>query len=343
MLTHHRNPKTVSLAVCSSGKSEYLVEGLRSLINQDVVAGWSLDSLIVVWNGTGSDIATARANLAESFLGLEEFPFPVLQFVEVRKGIPFARNRAVSEAIRRGAGWLFFTDDDCLAEPNLMFRLTEEAERTGAHVVAGGWQLVPSGQQSSWLPNGVFGVKHYQISGRDSRQGDLLPTAYTRNVLFDLAFISSLPERNRRFDESLAETGDSDTRFFYGVSNHGGKIVYAEHAMVTERYGGERLNLWWHVRRRIRNTQRRFLRAPETGEKVLTWPMVLRSLVAVLWRLPLTMLLLPATVRSVRLRRWIGASLLQLAPYLGLGLLVVGVRFHEYAGRFRFIPLWVRR
>ena len=332
--------KRIALVVCSSGKSPILRQALDSLLHQQTHAGWTVDSLIIVWNGDSTDIERAKRSLNDFPFGDSHGPIQVCEVVESRRGIPFARNRGVEVARSRGIDWLYFMDDDCLADGDLLVRLTERASRDDAQVVAGGWEIVPVGDLSTWLPLDDFGLKHYEIDGRKCLDGDILPTAFTRNVLFDLTFIETFPPRYRRFDEVFADSGGSDTRFFFEVSRRGGKIVFAADARVSEKYSDERLTLRWHIRRRIRNAQLKFLRYSETGEKLFVRKSLASSIFSILWRGPLSIVLLPLTPLSHRQRRWVGSMALRLAPYLGVSLLCLGFRYHEYAGRFRFTPLW---
>jgi glycosyltransferase involved in cell wall biosynthesis len=330
----------IALVVCLNGKSPVSQQTLESLADQRTCDGWVLDSLIIVWNGDAADIENAKSLVAASFPKFSDNSIPVYQVLESRIGIPFARNCGIETARKRGAGWLYFIDDECLADSDLLFRLTECAGRENAQVVAGGWEIASDGKISSWLPRGVFGTTYYEVDGRRGCDGDILSTAYTRNVLFDLALVEQSPSGPQRFDESLAESGGSDTRFFFQVSRRGGKIVFADHARVTEKYRNDRLTLRWHVLRRIRNTQLKVLRAPETGEKLLTQRLLLAFLSSVFWRLPFSLLVLPSTLVFGRAGRWVGSTALRLSPYFGLVLLLLGFRFHEYAGRFRLNTIW---
>lgn len=316
---------------------------LLSLSAQSESVNWELEGIHVVINAEHEAGAEELAKLEEWRALYWVSSHPLEAIVEDRVGIPFARNRALDWAAEKGIAWVLFIDDDCIAERDLVFKLTECANFHSADVVAGGWSIQPEGRVSSWIPLGVYGVKDYQFDTGFARDGDFLPTAYTRNVLFHTATLAALSPEQRRFSETLSDIGGSDTRFFFGLSAAGAKIVYCREARVTEIFTGGRNLLRWHLRRRIRNAQQRVLRAPLTGERVASVRLVIKSLVELLLRTPVSLVLLLASPFSVRVSRWVGSTLLKIAPYLGVALLMVGLEFREYAGKFRFRPIREQR
>lgn len=333
--------RKLTLAICSSGKSDLLLECISSLLGQQVTPGWLVDCLLIVWNGEDRDIAMATAAVNELQPRKLSNSFSILQVREPSVGIPFARNRAIVEALHAGSNWIFFIDDDCIADELLLRQLTEIATENEVHAVAGGWRILPSGWPSSWLPSSFLGPKSYRLNGSKASNLALLPTAYTRNVLFDLDFSQGLPEGLKWFDESLAQVGGSDARFFFGFANSGGRIVYAPDACVTEYYSGNRLNLRWHILRRIRSTQERVLRAPVTGERPYSFHLSMTAILSASWRIPISLMLLPFSTISFRVRRLVGSTMWALTPFLAVVLLKLGFRYHEYLGRFVYArPRW---
>ena len=253
--------------------------------------------------------------------------------VEPTQGIPYARNRALCEA--RGE-WLAFLDDDCEVTTGWLSELTECANVSLAQAVAGGWEIAPEGNPSSWVPSGVWGPKAYVLDGVEARAGDELPVAYTRNVLFQI----DKDPRGRPthlFDPGLAGSGGSDALFFHEFVQAGNKIVFWPEAHSKEYYGDERLTLAWHLRRRIRNTQSRLRRAPKTGEKRFNLHGGAGQLLADLLRLPILLVSLAFFPRNPSLRKAIGRSLLKAAVVLGVMLYYLRLHYFEYSSSWKWV------
>jgi GT2 family glycosyltransferase len=328
----------VHFFVCVGGMSPRLFDCLESLDRQIGPDNARIGSIKLVWN-CNQDEANAGINQLDYWLERQKFSTSLSHHFEGRRGIPYARNKALDVARQDGITWMAFIDDDCTADPRLVDTLVDVALNTLAMVVAGGWEVIPASEPSRWLPSGVFGVKHYAGGGENASSGEEIRTAYTRNVLFNLPRVDDLFGQKATFDESLALTGGSDATFFFSVSGIGGKIVYAPEAKVVETYDGERLTLAWYLRRRIRNTQQKILRARLTGEQVIPPGVAVEVLARLLWRIPFGVLILPLALFSDRVKRWIGATVLMSAPIVGFLLLLGGVRFREYASDKRWVLL----
>ena len=285
------------------------------------------------------DEAVSAIDAVASLAASHENSAPIRHHFESRRGIPFARNKALEVARYDSVEWILFIDDDCVAAPDLLIELAQVAIDSRPTVVAGGWEIVAAEKPSPWVPAGVFGTKHYRPDGYDLRQGAHLPTAYTRNVLFNLRDIDALLPSQLTFNEAQVHTGGSDVMFFRAVSGAGGTIIYAEKAKVAEIYARERLTLTWHYQRRTRNTQQKILRSRHTRESVFSLGGLAQAVLGLLWRLPVMAAVLPVSVFSARAKRWVGATSLTLAPFIAALLLLIGVRFNEYdsESQWRFV------
>lgn len=323
---------SVGVFICSRGRSSGLAELASAVASQKVPPGWTFHSLNFVWNtDTEPDPFPPRV------LGSSGGRGPTIrEFLEPKIGIPFARNRALEIAQGDKVSHIVFIDDDCIPHADWLEVLLGVIDQTNAEVVAGGWRITPKEEPSSWLPRKVFGRKHYYFAGRNAANLEHLPTAYTRNVVFSARFLDTVPEEHMRFPESMASTGGSDTVFFARAHLDGARIVYAPYAKVEETYVDSRLTLRWHFLRRIRNTQVRLTRRKETREPLAHPPAILVALVFAILALPAAFVLLPLSLLSTRMRRAVGAVLLQIAPLFGVVLWGLGVEYQEYARRFGF-------
>jgi succinoglycan biosynthesis protein ExoM len=305
------------------------------LENQDVDDGWRLDEVLIVLNEPLSEAEQSIKKLRSWMGGLGDGKPVRRVVVEPTKGIPYARNRALNEAV---GSWLAFIDDDCVATPQWLLALTRAADDFSAQAVAGGWQIVPQGQPSPWVPSSVWGPKVYFLEGADAREGQVIPVGYTRNVLFRIPKRAS-GDLALKFDPSLAETGGSDALFFWTFSDAGNKIVFWPNAHVDEFFDGERLRLPWHLRRRIRNTQSRLRRARLTGERRFNLYGGGWQLFVGLSRLPILVFVLGFLPRNPSLRRAIGRSLLNASVIAGVLLHYIGLQYLEYSSTWKWRTL----
>jgi glycosyltransferase involved in cell wall biosynthesis len=301
------------------------------LESQEVEDGWSFDEVLIVLNEPLSEAEQSIKKLRSWMDGPGEGKPVRRVVVEPIKGIPYARNRALHEA---AGSWLAFIDDDCVARPQWLEALTRAADDFSAQAVAGGWQIVPQGKPSPWIPRGVWGSKIYVLDGVEASEGQAIPLAYTRNVLFQ---IPRKAEGNcaLEFDPSLAETGGSDVLFFRTFSEAGNKIVFWPNAQVEEFFDDDRLRLRWHLRRRIRNAQSK-LRRNANGERRFNLQAGGRQVVASLSKQPVLVSTMISFSRDPSLRRLIGAALLRSSVIVGVLLHLIGLEYLEYSSTWKW-------
>ena len=230
-----RRVTRVSIAICTAGRPVMLGGCLRSVVGQEPPEGCDV-AVVVVDNNPAPTVGDTVAGIAAGSR------FPLRTVHEPEPGIPQARNRAIGEALKGGADWLVFIDDDEVAEPGWLARLIEAGIAHKADVIQGKLvKIYP--ERMPWF---VLPTNH-----SPRREGQEMTVAYTHNVavaawLFD-------PARGAlRFDETLRFTGGSDSRFFRAAHKIGAKIVAADRSVVTEVQAPERLTLGWQLAREFR-------------------------------------------------------------------------------------------
>ncbi len=169
--------------------------------------------------------------------------WPLRYDVEPRRGIPFARNKAVACALET-ADFVAFIDDDEAPEPNWLDELLNVQRTYDADVVTG--PVVPRfpDQVPTWIIRGRFFETPRHHTGRR------MDVAYTHNVL-----ARSDVYRNMEmvFDERTARTGWDDSHFFRRVRQAGFSIVWADAAVVHEWIPKSRACFRWLVQRSFRS------------------------------------------------------------------------------------------
>lgn len=324
--------RRVGVFICSRADLSEIGDLAVLVAEQAVPPGWSFHSVNIVWNLGG-----ATEPLHPDGVDVARRDIPVIrEFSETRIGIPYARNKALEIAQDADLTHVVFIDDDCVPDRYWLETLLGVLDQKDAEVVAGGWKITAKDCPSPWLPRTVFGTKRYTIAGRNVIDLAELPFAYTRNVAFARKILDSVSVEHRRFPESMVATGGSDTMFFARARMSGARIVYAAEAKVNEIYRDSRLTLRWHFLRRLRNTQVRLARRKETGEPLTRPRALLVPLLVVLLAIPGSLVILPLTIVIPKTRRLVGASVLQIAPFVSVAFWVMGIEYREYAGTFGF-------
>lgn len=223
----------VSACVCTYRRAS-LARTLASLGAQHLPPGVSLEVVVIDNDATGSAAAIAAAGTGA------ERHLPVHYVIEPRKGIPFARNRALDVA---GGEWLAWIDDDEAADPSWLSALLAAAGRHGAAAVVGTVEPMFEVEVPAWVRDGGFFRKPCPP------EGTRLPTAATCNVLVRAELVR---RHGLRFDPAFAATGGEDTVFFRQLEALGGAIVAAPAAIVWETIPSERSTARYLVRKSLR-------------------------------------------------------------------------------------------
>jgi glycosyltransferase involved in cell wall biosynthesis len=157
--------------------------------------------------------------------------------VESRRGIPYARNKAVAWA-QEHADFLAFIDDDEVPEPSWIDELLYAQRLYNADVVAG-----------AVLPRFAVSVAPWKAELFERRRfatGHLIDWASTNNVLVRSEVFEQM---DRLFDERLALSGGSDKEFFARVHRRGYKMVWADEALAYETVPESRASVRWVAQR----------------------------------------------------------------------------------------------
>jgi succinoglycan biosynthesis protein ExoM len=192
---------------------------------------------IVVIDNDASESAREVVDDARSWLR-----YPIHYRVEKRVGIPQARNAAL--AVSLPSDWIAFIDDDEVPEPDWLAALLRTQRATGADVVTG-----PS------LPHFVEPPAGWIVASRlfeplRHATGAELPTAYTNNVLVRGAALRGL---ETLFDECFTLGVGEDAELFARIAAAGGRIVWADDAIVYENVPPARATLRWMLARGYRD------------------------------------------------------------------------------------------
>ncbi|MBO0140025.1 glycosyltransferase family 2 protein [Agrobacterium sp. Ap1] len=225
----------IDIGICTYRRPA-LKETLESLFKLTVPAGASL-RLIVADN----DAVPSASDLVESLR--QHSPFPILYVHCPKSNISIARNACLTST---EADFLAFIDDDETATPEWLAALYENARQTGAEAVLGPVRALYGDDSAAWMRNGDFhSTMPVWVDGR-------IITGYTCNTLLDMRSPLVI---GRRFALALGQSGGEDTHFFSQLTESGGRIEFAEDALVLEPVPASRASFMWLAKRRFRSGQ----------------------------------------------------------------------------------------
>jgi len=311
--TGSARPSAVRLAVCVNTylRPEGLERFLRALAGA-VFADPPPRVDVVVVDNDAEESARAVCEQVR-----EWFPFELHYVVEKRRGIPQARNTALSVAMPL-ADFVAITDDDVEPTPGWLAELLRVQGVYKADVVAGPNPPRFIEQPPAWAVEGRF----FESARRAT--GIPIDKAATNNVLVRCA---ALERMDQLFDESLGLQGCDDSEFFRRMARQGHRMVWADDAIVYECIPASRVTLRWILQRAYRIANG--LGSPELRRlDEVTGPWVFKNGLKCLARgavhLALAIALRRGAVARVR-------ALSRLASGAGWLTGLFGLRYREYA------------
>lgn len=223
------------ICVATASRPAQLDTLVGSLEQVEVPPGVDM-RLVVVDNGPDQEVFRRKYSLTGRVLD-------TTVVTELRRGIPYARNTSVEVALRQGADFLAFVDDDEQVTPLWLLGLLTTVGASDASVVSG--PVLPT------FPPGT--PRWAEASGLYERRR--LPTGHplrwvaTNNTLVSSEVFALVQPW---FDPRFASTGGSDVEYFQRVSARGIRMVWCDEAIVYEHLPRERTRIRWATRRALR-------------------------------------------------------------------------------------------
>lgn len=144
---------------------------------------------------------------------------------EIRKGIPFARNAAIKEALKLHCTFIAFIDDDEYPHKDWLNTLLNFSLKNNAKIVSG--PVIPiyeNGFDTALSESGVYSRPRYAT-------GTKIRHFATNNLLLNHTLFS---EYNLRFNEDMSLCGGTDTDFSIQTALRGIDCVWCDEATVYE-------------------------------------------------------------------------------------------------------------
>lgn len=221
----------VAVCVCTYRRQNLLrelLQGIAKLTFRKV----SVPQLTVVVVDTPDDSGSAQRVCETSSL-----PWPIRYVVEPRRGLTYARNRAIAEA--GAVDFVALIDDDEVPSPQWLDEHLWAQAEFAADVVSGPALPKYAPEVSEWVRGGGF------FDRQVAPTGTLRRACPTNNVLVGTHVFERVP----KFDDAFALSGAEDTDFFLRVSTAGYRIVWSQEAAVFESVSAKRATVAWILRR----------------------------------------------------------------------------------------------
>jgi succinoglycan biosynthesis protein ExoM len=221
----------VAVCICTFRRQKLLRELLRGLAKLTFrkVAVPQLEIIVV---DTPDDSGSAQEICETACL-----PWPVKYVVEPKRGLTYARNRAITEA--GTVDFVALIDDDEVPSPQWLDEHLWAQADFAADVVSGPALPKYASEVADWVKSGGFFDRQVRATGTLRR------ACPTNNVLIGTRVFQRVP----RFDDSFALSGGEDIDFFLRVSKAGYRIVWSQEAVVFESVSSKRGTVGWILRR----------------------------------------------------------------------------------------------
>jgi succinoglycan biosynthesis protein ExoM len=225
----------VNICVCTYNRNELLEKCLLSLYAMEIPPDTQVS--VTVIDNHERQLARKIVDELSATSTLQTY-----YVHETKRGIPHARNQAITESYALKADYLAFIDDD-------EWVATDWLSKLYGYCMQRGGELVVSGVVISELPANVpEAIAPLLTNSRRLTTGTALTACATNNVIFPLAITRQL---GLQFDASNPQAGGEDTVFFTKMDLQGIAIEHCAEAIVYEHIPPARTKLKWLAKRKF--------------------------------------------------------------------------------------------
>jgi len=222
-------PVDVSICIATYRRPAGLRDLLASIERQETERALCVE--IIVVDNSPPD----AENIVEEAASASRFA--VRYLTQPEQNISLTRNVAVSAAT---GTWLWFVDDDEIADPNCLDRLLTAAQTHNADAVFGPVRSSFPEPPAEWMQ---------ELFERPiSTTGAISTANRTSNTLVRRDLLATV---DGPFDVAYGKSGGSDSFLFRQLANAGARLIDSSDAFVTEEVPPNRATLAW-LRRRHR-------------------------------------------------------------------------------------------
>lgn len=223
----------VTIGICTYKRPGMLADTLDSLSHLNLPTDIELILIIV-----DNDSSHSAESIYDEYKN--KLPFLSDYIVEEKKGIVYARNRALLGADSHNSDLMLFIDDDEIVDMNWLNAHLTYYDKYDVDVIQGPVYSIYPDNTPTWIKSGKF----FDLQ-QANKENSILVNAATNNIMFD--FKKLYYEYGLRFDEKLKSREDND--FFMAASKMGAKIEWTNTAIVHEMVPLSKMNIAWLLQR----------------------------------------------------------------------------------------------
>lgn len=228
------NHTSITIAICTYNRAEYLSDTLRYLSDQN--ADPNDFEILVINNNSSDQTAEICADFAEKNPHLN---FKAVE--ETKQGLSFARNRAIEEAIFESI--LYIDDDVHLPKDFVNTALHKLQKNTDAKCIGGQIKVSFDDGEPDWIPAELMPM--FGLHDLGDREKVYPKTNFPRggNMLIKKEVFDAIG----RFDTDLGRIGkellgSEEKAFFDRAREHGFQFYYWPEVSLYHRIGQQRLS-----------------------------------------------------------------------------------------------------
>jgi succinoglycan biosynthesis protein ExoM len=252
----------IAICICTY-KRPRLLERLLNILKEIHLGVFELYDvrILIVDNCPDGQVAAVCERLSPAM------PIGIDLVEESRRGLSFARSRAIEEALNRQADFIAFLDDDDFPQPDWLFHLLKRQAETQADIVASVFPPAINPDWPEWLKKSpLFDEPKDKATTKYGAPGDI----GIGSTLISREIIERLKARGPLFSSDFGKLGCEDADFFVRAGKLGATFSKAEKAIVRRSYQDQRLTLVGLLRDafRIGNTVRLLIETYGTSAQV---------------------------------------------------------------------------
>jgi succinoglycan biosynthesis protein ExoM len=222
----------ISICIATHRRPRQLERLLMSLVEQEDAPPFEV---VIVDN----DAECSAEPVADKFRSR----LASIYLVEPIRGLARVRNRAVAASNLK---YLAFIDDDHCATPRWLASHYQIAIQTNAAAVVGRSTVLFDEE----VPEFIRACSHF--NKKPYADGEIVPW-YDATVANCIIRRDALPDAVAPFSRKFDLTGGEDVDLFHRMIDNGAYVVAAPQARTFSYRPGSRANLYWIVRRAVRN------------------------------------------------------------------------------------------
>ena len=226
--------KTLVICICTYNRNKSLSTCLESIAKLNNPTKIEIKILII-------DNTKNFQSFSHIKKRKKKFKYKVIQINEVKRGVVYARNKALKKLRYLNPEYVSFIDDDCTINKSWLTNIFKIVKKNKADIVTGPQIYSENKKKINYTK--YFEKKYNQNITK-------VKWAATNNVFFSYNIIKN---KNLIFDKMLNKFGmGEDQLFFSKLHKKGYKIYWSKNVKVYEKNHDHRSNILWLIKRSYR-------------------------------------------------------------------------------------------